>query len=360
MYYEPVGYIYEYEISALVFLAVIMARYFRTRRFPNQKNHLFTLILWCTVADMILDMASSLIIDNVFLVSPAVTYAVNGAFYLLQIVMPLLMTVYTLALVEPLSRRRLPRLFPLFVPQAAMALIMLSNPVTHLIFRVDPVYGYVRGPMFIYCYLLCLFYMAVTFCIAVRNRAALQKSEHSAICWFLAIVLASILVQYLVPPLLVSGVAMALAVILMYFTIQNPETMLDVATGAFTYAAMLAFLKDRMQGKNRIHIVAVRIDNMHRINELLGLENGTLLLRQISRYLLTRAGNPWVFRMRDDCFVTVALTSESYDAIRAQLEERIGQAWTVGNTEILVRATICCAPAGVLPTGPGPKKAFGS
>ena len=44
MQYEPIGYILEYEISALIFLIVIITRYFAAKRFPNQKNRLFAII----------------------------------------------------------------------------------------------------------------------------------------------------------------------------------------------------------------------------------------------------------------------------------------------------------------------------
>ncbi len=341
MRYEPVGYIVEYEISALVFLAAIMVRYFGARRFPNQKNRLFALMLWVIVADMVLDVVSSLIIDNVFLVPVWLTYAVNTCFYFLQLLMPVLMTLYTQAMVDYIDRGRLRRLFPMLLPFIAVLLMLLSNPVTKCFFYVDAQQGYVHAPMFILTYLACFFYMCVTFCVAFRHRGRLRREEYTTIFRFLAVVLAAILFQYLFPAVLVSGVAMALAVILMYFTIQNPDAMIDSTTGAFTSEAMLTFLRDRTREGSQVQMVAVQIQNMRRINDLLGVAAGNGLLRQISEFLRSSSEDIWVFRMRGSCFVAITRQYGDHVRLYERVESRIRQTWQVGGAEILIQAAVC-------------------
>ena len=354
MHYEPVGYILEYEISALLFLLIVMLRYFGTRRFPNQKNLLFTVILWVTAVDMTLDVVSSVIIDNVFRVPITVTYVVNATFYFLQILLPMLMTMYTLALAGRLRRKGALRQLPLYLPGAVMLLLLLCNPLTRWFFYVDPARGYVHGSLFIYTYLVALFYMGATFFIALRYRAALQRDEFQTICRFLGIVLVAMLVQYLVPELLISGVAIALSVSLMYFTIQNPDTMLDVTSGAFTFEAMLAFLRDRMQERERVQVLAVKIRNMSRINELLGMENGSLLLRQLCRFLQEGAKDSWVFRMRGDCYVAITRNDNDFYPLCERVRKRVEQPWMVGSTEILLQATVCSVRTEELSSEPIP------
>lgn len=341
MRYEPVGYILEYEISALVFYLVIMARFFAARRFPNQKNRLFSIIMWVVLVDIILDLVSSVIIDNVFMVPLTVTFVVNTTFYFLQILLPLLMTVYTLALAEYLTREKLKRLLPLFLPGLLLLAAMLCNPLNHWFFYVDPERGYVHGTLFICTYIICLFYMCVAFLAAHRNRAVLLRHERMTIYRFLFISLAAMAIQYICPPLLISGVAIALSVILMYFTLQNPDSMVDATTGAFTYEAMLSFLRDRMCERNQVQLIAVKIQNMSRINELLGLENGSLLLRQISDFLRSGAQDSWVFRMRGSCFVAITRRSEDYRSLKEKVEDRVGRTWAVGDIEILLQASVC-------------------
>ena len=329
MCYEPIGYIYEYEISALLFLVVVMVRYF--------------------MADMILDIVSSLIIDHVFSVPVALTYIVNIVFYSLQIFLPLIMTMYLYAMVEKLDRKHLRRFLPLLLPGAVMLLMLFSTPIIRWFFYVDPQQGYVHGKLFKLTYMACLFYMFVTVAMAFKNRSKLRKIEFRTICWFMVIVLAAVIVQYLYPPLLISGVAVAVAVILMYFTLQNPETMIDITTGAFTADAMFQFLHDRLREKRPVNIVAIKIRNMPRINELLGIENGSLLLREICRLLQSKNGDAWVFRMRGSIFVGMADSKEGYLAMRNATDDRIDQPWHIGGTEILVHATVCSVTSEGLP-----------
>ncbi len=358
MRYEPVGYVIEYEICALFFLAVIMGRYFVARRFPNQKNRLFALINWVIVGDMVLDVVSSLVIDNVFGVPVWLTHVVNTVFYTVQLVMPVLMTLYTLAMVGYIDRKRLRQVCPLFLPFAAVLLLLLSNPLTKLFFYVDPVRGYLHAPLFILMYVVCLFYMAVTFYVAFVNRCRLRREEYTAVFIFLAVVLVAMAFQYFFPAVLVTGVAMALAVILMYFTIQNPDAMIDNTTGAFTSEAMLTFLGDRSQEGSQVQMVAVQIQNMRRINDLLGVQSGNRLLRQMSEFLRSGGEDIWVFRMRGSVFVAITRKYSDYAALRERVERRISQTWQVGSTEILIQAAVCSvSEEELLPSRLGPEEA---
>ena len=342
MRYEPTGYIVEYEIGALIVFLVIMARFLRARRFPNQRNRLFGLILWGAVANIVLDVVSSLIIDDILRVPPLAVYVVNTAFYMSSILMLILMMAYTMALTEHLDAERVRRALPLLLPGMIVAFLLLCNPLNGWYFYIDPVRGYMHGPLFFSVYLCCAVYLAFTFTIAVYNRASLRRQEFMTILEFLSVVLAATVLQYFIPALLATGVAITFSVVLMYFTIQNPDSMRDSATETFTSAAMLTFLQDQIQEKKNAWVVAIKINNMPRINEILGIENGNALLRQISRYMLRGSEDLWVFRMRGSCFAAVVRTDEEYRAVAAKLQERAKQPWMVNGTEVFLQATICC------------------
>lgn len=348
MLYEPMGYIAEYEICALAFFIMIMSRYIAARRFPNQKNRLYSMLIWITIIDMVSDIISSYIIDNVFLVPLSVTYAVNGIFYLMQIILPILMMLYTLALVTPLDASLFRRILPLLLPGAAILLMLLSNPFTHWLFYVDEVLGYVHGERFILLYAAGAFYIAATLVVAIVNRGRLRPNEYKTICRFLAIVIITLSIQFFYPALLITGVGIAMSMIMMYFTIQNPETMLDTTTGAFTYEAMMTFLSDRVTEGDRVTLYAVKINNMGRINQLLGVDLGSSLLSQVSSFLSSLSNDCWVFRMRGSCFVAISRKPEDIESRIGQINTRIGEIWNVGSTEILLQATICVAATAKL------------
>src|SRR5450756_2452385 len=79
------SFIAEYEICALVFLAVAMLRFFAKRHFPSMQNRIFGAILWCTVADLSLDIISAYTIEFALLIPFWINYVVNTVFYLLQL-----------------------------------------------------------------------------------------------------------------------------------------------------------------------------------------------------------------------------------------------------------------------------------
>lgn len=351
MQYEPIGYILEYEISALIFLIVIITRYFAAKRFPNQKNRLFAIILWLAAIDIFFDIVSSLVIDNVFDVPVILVFFVNSTFYLLQLALPFLMILYTLTMSEHLTRKKMLKLSPLFLPSFGIAVMLLINPLTHSFFYVDAQMGYVHGPVFIYTYLVCLFYILATLFLTNKNKNKLRKEERSTVYVFLGVIVVSMIIQYMYPALLITGVAIALAVTLMYFTIQNPDSMLDNSTQAFTYEAMIAYLNDRRLDKKRVQLLAIKIHNMFRINETLGINNGNTLLKDISSFLLSSTKDSWVFRMRSNCFVLIMDENEDDGQFEDMINRRIAEEWTVGNTDVLLQATVCHFHGGELVLG---------
>lgn len=353
----PVSYKIEYELSALVFLVIIMLRYFGARRFPNQKNHIFSLVLWITALDIALDIVSSFLIDNALTVPHAITYIVNTTFYCLQILLPILMAMYSIVISRFVDRAEMIKFTPLFAPGALMMLALILNPLTKWFFYIDSEAGYIHNKMFISLYVMLAFYAALTYAITIINRKRIKPVEFRTICKYLIIVIISVAVQYIYPKVLLSGVAIAIAVTLMYFTIQNPESMVDAATGAFTYEAMQAFLTDRANERDRFQLIAIRITNIQRINELLGIERGTLLLKGLCDLLRETAGCSWIFRMRGGCFAAITRSSEDYSKLRESLENRIKEPWEIGGTDVLMQAIICCAAISeLLDESPAPEQ----
>lgn len=341
MQYKPVGYILDYEICALFFYAIIMYRYFHQRRFDNLKNRLYGFIMWITLFDIIFDILSSIIIDNVFVVPYALTYIVNTVFYMLQILMPLLMTSYILAMVEKLSWDHRVMLSFLAAPGVIVLLLMLTNSLHGLVFYIDIYKGYVHGKLFVLTYFFCLFYMIICLMQTYHYRHMLTKNEQTTVYQFMIIVFFAMLIQYLYPAFLITGVAMAMSVIMWYFTLQNPDTMLDIATDTFNYEGFIAYLHDYQVSKKNLHLVAIKIENLRHINELMGIENGNELLVQVASFLKDTGKTVKVFRMRGSCFVAATPDDKEYEHLKQQVSRRLRSIFKVNNINVLVQATIC-------------------
>ncbi|MPM19243.1 hypothetical protein SDC9_65661 [bioreactor metagenome] len=341
-------YVLEYEISALFFLAIISFRFFGTRRFPNIKNKLFAFILIGAVVDLSLDLTGSVLINEFSQFPFWLNYLVNTVFYLLQAVFLVAMFFYVLILVGQFHRKNLVPISICLIPAAFIALLILTNGFTHLVFYIHPVLGYIHGSCFPILFALSFFYFISDFVVVVKYRSRLQKNEFTTICVSILIVVVACVIQILYPRYLLTGLAMVFAITLMYFTLQNSREMLDTATGVFNSGAMFLFLRDRLQEREPVEYIALDIDNMRQINELFGQANGDKLLRDVGRFLVAADESAWAFRVMGTRFVLITRSEEKSRILCEKIAKRFKQPWETGGVQVILMTTICCVAGDTL------------
>lgn len=335
-------YYVEYSVCALIFLMVITVRFFAVRRFPNVQNHLFGIILWCAIVDLTLDIAGSITIEYAAAIPAWVNYVINTPFYILQAAFPAIMVVYVLVLRDgSLKISKSMRL--LAIPFIISELLLLTNLFTKLIFYVPLVNGehaYVRGPLFNVIYITGAFYLASTLIIALKYRETRLEKQFSSIVSFLFIIVTAIIIQFFYPQFLLTGVAITISIMMMYFNIQNPEDMLDLISGVFNYTAMLEFLSIRISKSRQLWLVAADVGGIRRINSAFGVSAGNEIFAEVGKYFNSLEGGAWPFRMFGTRFLIIADSAEGYQRTIEEIEERFSEPWRLRENEVTLSVTI--------------------
>ena len=332
----------EYELCSLLFLLVLTVRFFSVRRFPNTQNRLFGCALWFAMADLALDIAGAYTIQYAAIVPAWINYVLNTVFYALQIGFPGVMCIYVAVLADLRGKRYRPLLL-LIIPAAAFLTMLFINPFNGWIFSVQTVNGartFVHGPLFYTLYYGTAVYVAAGLVMAVVWRSKLESRQFHTFLVFVTIVVAAVVVQFFNRAYLLTGVALALSIMMMFFTMQNPEDMLDLISGTFNYGAMTAFLSARICKKRQLWLVAADIGGIRRINSTYGVAAGNEVFAQIGEYLNGLGTDVWAFRMIGARFLLVADTNAAYSRVIDQLEERFDLPWRVKNNSVTLSVTI--------------------
>jgi EAL domain-containing protein (putative c-di-GMP-specific phosphodiesterase class I)/GGDEF domain-containing protein len=320
-----------------------MIRFFSMRRFPNLQNRLFGVILWLAVLDLTLDIGGSLTIENAAAFPAWVNYSINTVFYSLQILFPLIMVLYVIILRDSFLQYKKARFWLLLIPAALSELLILSNPLTHFVFYLRAVNGsliYIHGPLFNILYIGIFFYVAVTLFIVLRYRRALQKKHSTSILAFIFIIISAVVVQFLFPAYLLTGVALTLAILIMFFNLQNPEDRLDLISGVFNYTAMMEYLNIRIMKGYQLWLVGVDIGGIRRINSAFGVSSGNACFAQVGKFFNGLAGSVRTFRMIGTRFLLIASTADEYRRVIEEVEERFQSPWRVNNSDVTLTVTI--------------------
>ncbi len=332
----------QYEVCALVFLLVVAARFFSIRRFPNRTNRLFGVILICAIADLSLDIVGAYTIMDAASVAPWVNYAVNTAFYALQIVFPALMMTYVL-FCAGYNCRQEPCLQLLLLPAAVFLLLLLANFFDGCIFFVrtaDGVNAYCRGSLFPLLYLGTAFYLVATVALVFFCRARLAALQRRTILAFILVVVAAVLIQYLFPELLLTGAAIAVAILMMFFTLQNPDEMLDAVSGTFNYNALMTYVDGTIARREPLRFLVADVGGIRRVNSDFGLLAGNEVLSLVGAFFQSLHPHAWVFRLMGTRFFLTVPEDADLRRLVTLLRARFEQSWTAAERELSLSVTV--------------------
>ena len=335
MYYKV-----DYSICALLFLTIVMFRFYSTRQFPNKQNKLFGVALAFAALDIMLDVVSAYMHEYIGVLPNWSIYLINTVFYVFQTAFPAIMLLYVLIITGNFIRKNRVGIVLLMVPAGFVGALLATNCWTHSIFYIEGA-SYIHAPMFYCLYISTAFYAFA--CIAFINvyRRQIRRAQYWTVTAFIIIVLVAVVIQVHLPSYLLTGPAIALAITMMYLVIQKPEDMLDTMTGTFDRGALLVYLKDVISEKRRYDLINVRIDNMRYIDRLLGTTMGNRVLVEVAEYLMKGVGADWVFRIGSVRFVVICHSPGGHAALLNSIRRRFREPWDVSGYHVLLSASFC-------------------
>ena len=368
-----VEYIYEYPICALLFLVIVLVRYFSKRQLPLIRNRMFSITVVVACFNVVFDMLSSFVIERPAAYPVAAGYAICEIFYMLQLFFPVMMILYMLSLTSNLKYRNMKKILLAESPCILAMLIVLTNPVSRALFYIDNGVFY-RGELFPLMYVVCIY--SSLFCVfyALVARKRLQDKYFLTISAFAILTCGSLALQTWRPQLLVTSLAISVAVLLAYFVLQKPEDMVDHLTGLLNLEAMTAHINELIERDVKYSVVILKVENVRRINNIFGYTIGSLTLQNVSDFLATfspdlRERNrldkkaniynhskenvpgdarrletalpsAWAFRLLSNQFAIVSTNSETHDFLVNYIHKRFEDPWYIRGLEMNLMETM--------------------
>ena len=339
------AYQFQFELCSLIFLCCITVHYASAKRFPTSTNKLFSLILGCALLDLSLDIAGCITIEYINTVPVWVNYLINGLFYCLQMILPLLACVYVIFAVG-LSFRKNKLLMLVFLPVALFMGIQLINPFTGLLFAIKAEngnLGFLFGPLHIVLYGGVVVYLLVLVSLVIFHREKLSRKQLAAILSFTAVITATMVIQIQYPSLILTGTGITVAILLWDLTLQSPETMLDEETGAFNSNALKLFLEGEL-GLRQVHATVVNVDGLSTFERGSGSIASKTLTRQVGDFFEGIQGKRnWFFRDSRNRFWIISKTRAELEGVSVKIADRFRKSWDISGINVDLMAKVLVA-----------------
>ena len=239
------------------------------------------------------------------------------------------------------------RLIILFAPMIAYAVMVLLSPAMGLVFYLDGSDGYTRGPLFLLGYVVGGYYLIAGIVMLLRNRRLFMQREIYFLFIIYPLLLASMLIQYFYPKLIVELFANTLGLLLVWANIQRPEKLIDATTGfgnLTTYSE--ACRRIFMNGKT-VHNIRVEIRGFRSLREVIGgsardelLDRIGGILRRANRKVGARAD---IFHLEDGLFYlqTDSRHFDKSDALMKALCEELRFPYDFHGIPLDIRCYVC-------------------
>ena len=326
----------EWDISAecvsVIMLNIIMVYSWKGNLLPSRKNQAFRACLLITYLSILTNILSTLLLTQL----SASTYLLNQVLlhlnYMSTPLMGVVYFIYTLTTVFEQDADKLKKHI-LFagIPALFYLLCLLSNPLTHLLFTLDPIAGYVRGSWVSLTYIVFYIYVLFSVFFTISKRRNLDTAVFIILNFFPVLSAAVILFQLLYPNYILTGTAATSALLIIYLYLQNKQLFTDPLTGILNRQEFNRLLEIRMKDTDPYSMMVLSLKGFRFINDHFSQKAGDVLLTRICAFLEKELPAVRIFRFSGDEFAIVCKDAETCRQCHTQLIARMQQSWSVEN-----------------------------
>ena len=263
----------DFLVAALIFLIVLWHHFMKQRQYAGNKTEkTFQIFMMLGIGDILLDMVSTVVIDNSRPEFARMLYVILLLFYLCQLLIPPVLYLYTLALAgwsveEKLSGIRC----LLLLPTVVLTVLVMGNFQTGLLFSVTANGAYIRGPLYLMMYMQAVWYGLVIGGESIRNYQKLGKRKFGIIWEILFIMVSCVLLQGFYQEVLLTGFAIALCLMVLLLAFQNPYVYTDNLTGLLDMQCFQEWAEEQCRRKRDIHVAVVDLRQLKQLNTIYGV-----------------------------------------------------------------------------------------
>lgn len=339
---KPQNFIYaSFDLCALILGLVVLVNYIVSKKIQGRKTLLFLALAICTVISSALDFTAVIALSvigcpvwlgNIFVTLNYLGYNMAGVLFVVYAVS----VIYDNARIPKWCYAVANGLFVISVGGVIFAAVCLfmhghANVPDYLKYSYE---GIIYGAQFIA--------LAFSLLIGIVQRKKLSRVRCFNIFFFSLLNMVAVLIQFFVRKVQLSNFALAVAVMLIYVTLQRPEDELDAASGAFNARTFNRRGNMRIDSGKPFWIFAMEINNMTVVNSSFGLNGGNQVIKEVAdRFMSRLRKNQHLYRLSGVRFAVMFDTKEDYEQFAERCKGIFDKPVSVNETELHITALAC-------------------
>lgn len=332
------------ECVSIIILLIIWVYSLKGSLLPTLKNRLFQGCIFVTFCAMCTNILSTIMIAYVEWFPIWLTALITMVYYIFTPLMGLVYFSYSAAVIY-MDKVQLYRILKLgCIPGLLYVGLVLANPVSGILFHIDRVSGYSRGPLVVITYIVFYAYCMASMILVMYNCKRVERQIYRILASFPVIAVVVIIVQQFYPEIILSGSAATSALLIIYLHLQNKQLTLDPITGVPNRSELFNMIEYLMKKKpaQSLAIMVISLRGFKRINNSYGQSTGDKLLKMLSQYLALITPNGNIYRFSGDEFAILIEERNEQLAkwILDKFKERLQSPWLVDEYHCMLQAVV--------------------
>ena len=320
------------QTAALLFVAVILFDFFRSRKVPTTANRNFRLMIILTVVNLIIDITTVYTITHMDIIPDSVNVAVHRLLYISIAAVVESFGCYVSSLDSDKGAENHIMALLRHLPFTCAVICAFLLDVW---FYTDNVsYAYSQGAAVISTFIFVGIQILLIMAETVKIR--IERSNKVMIFAGVLVWIAVCVIQYFVPQLLLTGLGISVMLLFVYLSFENPAEYIDRRSGCYNRYAFDSVLREKMHSSKSFFIINTVIDELSIIIARYGYGSGHRLMNELGAFLMERSDKVYIFHDNALAFFTDS-RSEAEELCR-RIEARLSGTWTIKGTPIPVKS----------------------
>lgn len=271
-----------FDIAGLIVLIVLLFSVIYRKMTKGLANRLFISSIAAAMIASSFDIIAEFIDSNFAACTPLV-YIAHTGYLLFHNAQAPLHILFLISLTDTWHKVRRNAFLKglLTVPYIILALLLISNLFTGMIFTVEPGAGYTHSWAFYSLYVLVILYLVADTCYVLRYRSQLNLRKILALFSMVVFTLIALIIHLMIPEIRCECFAVSTALLVVSVTIQRPEERIDSFTGLLKHSAYAYDLKHAFRNGKHVNIIMINVGNFAAIQNMIGYEASIDLLASI-------------------------------------------------------------------------------
>lgn len=332
--------IIHYNVCATILILIISINFYKNQKFPSTSNYIFGILLLFSAIACISDIFAVFVSASTHKIPIWFIYSTNIIYLAFFNALSFLYYNYLISIT--IGYKQLHKLQKMIdtILVVSQFLLIVTTPFTKLIFSIDD-NGYHRESFFICLYLIASYFLLLSLLITIKYHKTLDKIQILSTLFFTIACTGAVLIQAYQPHILISNFCVAISMLLMYLSLQNPESYNDKLTQTFNQKAFIDYTNILIHSKKPFMVIAIELDEFKFINETLGVENGDLLKKVMAQYFLRLYSSKNVFHIFASRFALILDASYDFELVLNNLKEHFRSALEVNGIDMMLTPLIC-------------------